>query len=47
MMLPGALKYGGMEAFARLCTPGQLIIHNQKDGSKKLSPEEVIDRILR
>jgi hypothetical protein len=29
MMLPGALKYGGLPAFAALSAPGQLLVHNQ------------------
>ena len=28
MMLPGALKYGGLPAFAGLCAPGELFVHN-------------------
>jgi hypothetical protein len=28
MMLPGALKYGGLSAFAALATPGELFLHN-------------------
>jgi hypothetical protein len=28
MMLPGALKYGGLPAFAALCAPGELYVHN-------------------
>jgi hypothetical protein len=28
MMLPGALKYGGLPAFAALCTPGELFVQN-------------------
>src|SRR5262249_14597976 len=28
MMLPGALKYGGLPAFAALCAPGELLLHN-------------------
>jgi hypothetical protein len=28
MMLPGALKYGGLAALAGLATPGELYIHN-------------------
>jgi hypothetical protein len=28
MMLPGALKYGGLSAFAGLCAPAELYIHN-------------------
>jgi hypothetical protein len=30
MMLPGALKYGGLGAFIALCTPGELFVHNQQ-----------------
>ncbi len=30
MMLPGALKYGGLPAFAALCTPGELLVHNHR-----------------
>ena len=28
MMLPGAVKYGGLPAFAALCAPGELYLHN-------------------
>ena len=28
MMLPGALRYGGMPALAGLCVPGELLLHN-------------------
>lgn len=28
MMLPGALKYGGLPALAALCAPGELYLHN-------------------
>jgi hypothetical protein len=28
MMLPGALKYGGLEALAALCAPAELFLHN-------------------
>jgi dienelactone hydrolase len=31
MMLPGALKYGGLPAFAALCAPGELLLHNTRD----------------
>jgi dienelactone hydrolase len=31
MMLPGALKYGGLPALAALCAPGELYLHNAKD----------------
>jgi hypothetical protein len=30
MMLPGALKYGGLPALAALCAPGELYLHNTK-----------------
>jgi hypothetical protein len=30
MMLPGALKYGGMPSFAALCAPGKLYLHNMR-----------------
>jgi len=28
MVLPGALKYGGMASFAAICAPGELYLHN-------------------
>jgi dienelactone hydrolase len=28
MMLPGAVKYGGLGAFAAMCAPGELLLHN-------------------
>ena len=31
MMLPGAVKYGGMGAFLALCAPGEVLAHNHKD----------------
>ena len=30
MMLPGALKYGGLAAFAALAAPGELYLHNHR-----------------
>jgi dienelactone hydrolase len=30
MMLPGAVKYGGLPAFAALCAPGELLLHNHR-----------------
>jgi hypothetical protein len=30
MMLPGALKYGGLSSFAALCAPGELYLHNMR-----------------
>jgi dienelactone hydrolase len=36
MMLPGALKYGGLPALAGLCAPGELFVHNdQNTGSEQ------------
>jgi dienelactone hydrolase len=33
MMLPGALKYGGMAGFAALCAPGEILMHNHRHTS--------------
>lgn len=44
MMLPGAIKYGGMQSFMRLCPPG-LFIHN-RGGLVKVSPEGMVQRVL-
>lgn len=30
MMLPGAVKYGGVGAFLALCAPGEVLVHNHK-----------------
>jgi dienelactone hydrolase len=30
MMLPGAVKYGGLPAFLALCAPGELLVHNHE-----------------
>jgi hypothetical protein len=39
MMLPGALKYGGLGAFAALCAPGELLLHNHRQtGTGALPP---------
>jgi dienelactone hydrolase len=38
MMLPGAVKYGGLGAFLALCAPGEMLAHNHKaTASGKLS----------
>ncbi len=38
MMLPGAVKYGGLPAFLALCAPGAVLVHNHKGtASGKLS----------
>jgi hypothetical protein len=40
MMLPGAVKYGGLAAFAALCAPGELLLHNHRGaGTGRLAPE--------
>ena len=40
MMLPGALKYGGLPAFAALCAPGDLLMHNHRNtGTGQLVPD--------
>jgi dienelactone hydrolase len=40
MMLPGALKYGGLPAFATLCAPGDLLMHNHRGtGIGRLVPD--------
>lgn len=33
MMLPGAVKYGGLPAFLALCAPGEVLAHNHKGTS--------------
>ncbi len=38
MMLPGALKYGGLSAFAALAAPGELFLHNASNSGA----EEVV-----
>jgi dienelactone hydrolase len=40
MMLPGALKYGGLTTAAGLCAPAELLIHNALRGSIKATAEE-------
>ncbi|VTS02047.1 alpha/beta hydrolase family protein [Gemmata obscuriglobus] len=38
MLLPGAVKYGGLGAFLALCAPGEVLVHNHKDtGTGQLS----------
>ena len=38
MMLPGAVKYGGLGAFLALCAPGEVLVHNHKgSGSGQVS----------
>jgi dienelactone hydrolase len=35
MMLPGALKYGGLPALAALAAPGELYVHNHRDSGPR------------
>lgn len=38
MMLPGAVKYGGLGAFLALCAPGEVLVHNHAGtGTGKLA----------
>ena len=38
MILPGAVKYGGLGAFLALCAPGEVLVHNQMgSGTGQLS----------
>jgi hypothetical protein len=30
MILPGAVKYGGLGAFLALCAPGEVLVHNHR-----------------
>jgi dienelactone hydrolase len=43
MMLPGALKYGGLHAFFALCEPSRTRIHNSARGKEKLTAEKVAE----
>jgi hypothetical protein len=46
MMLPGALKYGGLEAFVKLCgTTGVSIVN--ADGKQPAKPETLVDAVLK
>jgi hypothetical protein len=38
MMLPGAVKYGGLPAFLALCAPGQVFVHNHRGTSSGKLP---------
>ena len=40
MMLPGALKYGGLATFAALCAPHEMLLHNHRGtGTGQLVPQ--------
>lgn len=43
MMLPGAVKYGGLPAFLALCAPGEVLAHNHKGMSTGKLPKSAYD----
>ncbi|MCS6850348.1 MAG: acetylxylan esterase [Gemmataceae bacterium] len=57
MMLPGALKYGGMAGIVSLLSPGDILLHNHRDfggppgerrpGSPPIEPAKAIAWLLR
>ncbi|MCU0705689.1 MAG: acetylxylan esterase [Fimbriiglobus sp.] len=45
MMLPGALKYGGLDAFVKLCGTSGVTIVNA-DGKQPAKPEDLVAKLL-
>jgi pimeloyl-ACP methyl ester carboxylesterase len=43
MMLPGAVKYGGLPAFLALCAPGEVLAHNHRGTATGRLPEAAYD----
>lgn len=43
MMLPGAVKYGGMPAFLALCAPGAVLAHNHRGTETGRLPKAIYD----
>jgi len=43
MMLPGAVKYGGLPAFLALCAPGELLAHNHRGTATGRLPKAAYD----
>lgn len=43
MMLPGAVKYGGMPAFLALCAPGAVLAHNHRGTDTGRLPKSIYD----
>jgi hypothetical protein len=43
MMLPGAVKYGGLPAFLALCAPGEVLVHNHKGTASGKLPKAAYD----
>ena len=43
MMLPGAVKYGGLPAFLALCSPGEVLAHNHRGTNTGKLPKAAYD----
>jgi hypothetical protein len=43
MMLPGAVKYGGLPAFLALCAPGEVLAHNTAGTASGRLPKAAYD----
>ena len=43
MMLPGAVKYGGLPAFLALCAPGEVLVHNHEGPRAGKLPQAAYD----
>jgi len=43
MMLPGAVKYGGLPAFLALCAPGAALVHNHRGTASGKLPKAAYD----
>lgn len=45
MMLPGAVKYGGLPAFLALCAPGAVLTHNHRGTATGKLPKAAYDAV--
>jgi dienelactone hydrolase len=45
MILPGAVKYGGLPAFLALCAPGEVLVHNHKGTATGKLPKAAYDAV--
>jgi dienelactone hydrolase len=43
MMLPGAVKYGGLPAFLAMCVPSDVLVHNQKGTASGKLPKDAYE----
>jgi hypothetical protein len=43
MMLPGAVKYGGLPSFLALCAPGEVLAHNHRGTSSGKASKAAYD----